>query len=89
MTKLEVGEAINVIIQNAVRRNGGKWRASFSQEVFAIWQVMGKLSPDPVERREVPVYDPNKVRKVGKQKVKATLEQQANARAILRRLGMI
>jgi hypothetical protein len=50
---------------------------------------MGKLSPEPVEKPQLPAYDPKKVRKVGRVRVQSTPEQRAAARAILRQLGLI
>jgi hypothetical protein len=88
MTRNEVENAIHTIIQNAVERSGDTWRNGYWREVHAIFAAMGKLAPEPPKSVEVPHYDERRVRRP-RAKIVATPEQAANARAILRRLGMI
>jgi len=94
MTRAEVAEEIHRIIQSAVNRGGGNWHQGFRFQVEQIFTVMGKLSPerDGNIRKEVPNYNKHlvrKVRKPGQPKVKFTPEQRNNARALLRKMGMI
>jgi hypothetical protein len=89
MTRQEVTNRLHEIVQSAVQRGQGNWKLSFAREVHQIFETIGKLSPEPVEKPQLPAYDPKKVRKVGRVRVKATPEQRAAARAILRQLGLI
>lgn len=59
------------------------------QQVDKIFYLFGKLAPEPTAKPQVPAYDLNLVRRVGRQKLNFTSEQKLAAREILRKLGLI
>jgi len=94
MTRLEVADAINTIIQEAVRRSGGHtgfraglhWKRSYKPEVDQIFAVMGRLSPEPKPKPQVPELPPDLLKKAQrlKERFQFTDEQARAARDILR-----
>jgi hypothetical protein len=92
MTRNEVAEVIHQMIQTIVQESGGQWKQSYRREVERIFEVMGKLSPDPDSgniRKVVPNYNSHLVKKVGRTPIRSTPEQRAKAREILRQMGLI
>ena len=91
MTRAEVTEAIHRIIQGVVESAGGDWRKSFVRDVDAIMQVMGKLSPEPKEKPQVPELPPKLLKRAKrlKDRVTFTEDQREAARQVLRDLGVI
>lgn len=91
MTKDEVRGQIHEIIQQAVQQSGGDWKRGYRPFVDEIFRVMGKLSPEPVEKPQVPAYNSAKVKRVGTlvQRSQFTQEQRDAAVAALRAVGLL
>lgn len=91
MTRVEVGNEIHSIIQDAVQASKGNWRHGYRLYVERIFDVMGKLTPEPKVKPEVPAYDPKKVKRVGTlvERSQFTQEQRDAAVAALRAVGLL
>jgi hypothetical protein len=91
MTRAEVGNSINEIIQQAVNQSGGDWKRSYRPFVEQIFLTMGKLAPEPTVKLEAPEYDPKKVKRVGTlvQRSQFTQEQRDAAVTALRAVGLL
>lgn len=92
MTKDEVGEAINGIIKDAIKQGKGAWLGrNYYKHVEQIFTVMGKLSPEPKAKPQVPEYNPKKVKRVGTlvERSNFTQEQRDAAVAALRAVGLL
>jgi len=91
MTRGEVNNRINEIIQEAVQRSGGDWERSYRSEVEQIWVLVGKLTPEPKAKPAVPDLPPKLVARAKRIKDRTTFteEQREAARAALRAVGLI
>jgi hypothetical protein len=91
MTRAEVVNKLHEIIESAVIRAGGNSRLSFAREVHQIFETMGKLSPEPRVKPQVPAYNAKKVRRVGTlvERAQFTEEQREAARSALRAVGLL
>jgi hypothetical protein len=61
-------------------------------KVEKIFELFGKLTPEPNSgniRDEIPNYNKHLIKKVGRQKINFTVEQQNATRAMLRKMGLI
>jgi hypothetical protein len=90
MTRSEVVQAINGIIEDAVRRSNGHPTLYF-RDVEKIFGVIGKLSPEVKDKPKVPPYNQKKVRRVGTlvERSQFTQEQRDAAVAALRAVGLL
>ena len=86
MTRNEVDRAIYVIIADAVHN-----RDACMADVERIWAVIGRLTPEPKTKPQVPAYDPKKVKRVGTlvQRSQFTQEQRDAAVEALRAVGLL
>jgi hypothetical protein len=91
MTRAEVTNRLHEIVQSAVQRGQGNWKLSFAREVHQIFETIGKLAPEPVEKPQVPAYNPKKVHRVGTlvERSQFTEEQKEAARSALRAVGLL
>jgi hypothetical protein len=88
MTRTEVGAVINIIIGDTVQAGA---KHSYAREVERIFEIMGKLTPEPTEKPTVPAYNLKKVKRVGTlvQRSQFTQEQRDAAVAALRAVGLL
>jgi hypothetical protein len=88
MNRIEVAAVINNIISDAV--DAGP-KHTYGRDVERIFEIMGKLSPEPTEKPSVPVYDQKKVKRVGTlvQRSQFTQEQRDAAVSALRAVGLL
>jgi len=86
MTRTEVRDMIYHIIEEAVRNGGPSLR-----DVDAIFEAMGRLTPEPTVKQQVPAYDQKKVKRVGTlvQRSQFTQEQRNAAVEALRAVGLL